>query len=284
MKFKSLLQLTRHFSDEKVCREYLANLRWSEGKPVCPHCEHEKVYNIEGGKRYKCANKECYKKFSVTSGTIFESTKIPLQDWFVAIYLITSLKRGISSCQLARDLNVTQKTSWFILQRVRVMLKDKAPELLDGIVEVDETYVGGKETNKQLSKRVKGLYGGKGKTPVIGLVQRGRTIQAHVVKSTQQKEVLPMMLKNVKCNAIVITDESPIYKKLNKTHDHYVVNHSREEYVRGFIYTNTIEGWFSQLKRGLIGTYYHCSKEQLQRYCDEFTFRDTTWRRPDTLR
>src|SRR5512142_3090123 len=152
-KFKNILELTRFFKDEQTCRDYLAWIRW-EYKPICPYCGHDKVYRIENGKRYKCASNKCYSKFSVTVGTIFENTNIPLQKWFIGIYLACSHKKGISSLQLGKDLGISQKSAWFLLHRVREMLKDKAPDLLSNIVEIDETYVGGKDTNRHKSKKL----------------------------------------------------------------------------------------------------------------------------------
>ena len=128
--FKNLIELTQHFSNEETCRKHLEELRWNN-KPVCPYCNHKKVYKIEKGKRFKCANKECYKKFSVTVGTIFENSKIPLKTWFIAIYFACNHKKGISSLQLSKDIGVTQKTAWFILHRIREMLKEKAPQMLE---------------------------------------------------------------------------------------------------------------------------------------------------------
>jgi transposase-like protein len=146
--FTNLYDLQQYFSNETVCREYLELFRW-KGNPVCPFCYYsERPYKLGDGKTYKCSSKECRKKFTATVGTIFENTKIPLSKWFVAVYLITSHKKGISSLQLHRDLGVTQKTAWFINHRICEMLKDKAPQLLSRFVEVDEIYIGGSEKNK----------------------------------------------------------------------------------------------------------------------------------------
>lgn len=270
--FKNLLEVTQYFSDEKTCREYLAQSRWN-GNPICPYCGHTKVYVIEGGKRYKCANKDCFKKFSVTVGTIFEDTNLPLQKWFIAMYLACNHKKGISSLQLSRDLDITQKTAWFVLHRIREMLKDNAPELLENMVEVDETFIGGLDANKHKSKKANKGRGPVSKTPVVGLLERGNKVRAEKMLAANKAVLIPKVQQYVKPGTLVITDNSKAYVNLRTEYIHEVVSHSTGEYARGMIHTNTLEGYWSLLKRGIIGIYHCVSVKHLNRYCDEFSYR-----------
>ncbi|MBW4888266.1 IS1595 family transposase [Mucilaginibacter sp. HMF5004] len=285
--FNSLLQVLDYFKNEEVCISYLAKSRWSD-TPSCPHCGNVGAYITNRG--YKCKAKECAKKFSVTTGTIFENTKISLRTWFAAMYLCTAHKKGISSLQLSRDLAITQKTAWFLLHRIREMLLSNQSEQLDGTVEIDETYVGGSLKNKSNKKRaamraVNGQWVDT-KTAVFAIVQRDGQVRTTLLSTTRPKtsDVLPIIQANVREDALIVTDSSTMYGSLKHSYKHEVVNHATSEYVRGVFHTNTVEGFFSLLKRGIIGIYHYVSPKHLQRYCNEFGYRYNTRKVSDCLR
>jgi len=272
-KFKSILQLYDFFKDESTCISYLEQQRWG-GKPYCPHCGHDKVYRTNRG--FKCANKECHKKFSATSGSIFDNTKISLRVWYAAIYVCTAHKKGISSLQLSRDLGVTQKTAWFVLHRVREMLKETEPKLLKHVVEVDEVFIGGKNHNRHLDKRVQNARGRSmlDKAPVFGAVQRGGDLRLSVVPDTTTLTLKDRIDCFVKPNSIMVSDDWYAYRKaVLPNNRHVVVNHKYEEYVRGAFHTNTIESFWALLKRGNYGIYHYWSRKHLHRYLVEFGYR-----------
>lgn len=276
IQFSNLVDLMQKFPDEKSCVEHLRAIRWKDGE-YCPYCGNEKVYHFKDGKTFKCAS--CRKRFSIRVGTIFEDSPLPLQKWFVAIYLITSHKKGISSVQLAKDIGVTQKTAWFMLHRLRHAIKTKSfYRPLKNEVEVDETYIGGKEKNKHKSKRVEGSQGRstKTKTPVVGMVERNGKLKAKVVNDTKSKTIKDLIISNVVFGSKIITDEFRSYFGLDFLYQHLFVKHSEGEYVNGIAHTNTIENFWSILKRGIVGIYHFVSKKHLSRYLDEFTFRYNT--------
>jgi transposase-like protein len=271
--FKTLPQLLDYFKEEQTCKEYLAHHRW-EGNVTCPFCSHQKVYITNRG--YKCASKACYKKFSVTVGTIFENTKLPLRTWFAGIYLATSHKKGISSLQLGRDLGIDKKNAWFMLQRIReVFFPENMPKVQDGLFHVDETFIGGKNKNRHAHKKVDNSQGRslKDKSAVFGIMQTGGEVFAVKVPNTQTATLKPIIEALVEKGAIIVSDEWHAYNTLGKDYNHVVLNHRQEEYVRGAFHNNGLEGFWSLFKRGYVGIYHYMSAKHLDRYCQEFSYR-----------
>lgn len=269
--FKSVRELLAAFPDEQTCITHLEILRWN-GDVISPFDESSKVYKCAGNK-YKCKNTGKY--FNVRTSTLFDNTKVELQTWFLAIYLLTGHKKGISSLQLSRDLNVTQKTAWFMGQRIRNCFGLNDANTLDNEVEIDETFIGGKNKNRHADKKVENSQGRsfKDKTPVIGMIERGGKLVARTIINTQSGSLIPEIIKSVKDSASVYTDEWLGYKGLQKIYDHSFIKHNEGEYMNGRVHTNTIEGFWSLLKRGIIGIYHFTSKKHLQKYVDEFVFR-----------
>lgn len=269
--FSSLFELFEYFKDEQTCHGYLAEQRWQDGIE-CPHCECKNIYTLQGAnKRYKCA--KCRKQFTARANTIFEDSKIPLRKWFAAIYLILAHRKGISSYQLARDLKITQKSAWFLGHRIRHAIKQgDFSKPLDGEVEIDETFVGGKNKNRHWDKKVKHSQGRsfKDKTPVMGLLQRHGELRAFVVPNTKLELLEPIIYEHVKFSSCLLSDEW--YRELPE-YNHGIVAHGKGIYVTGEIYTNTLEGFWSHLKRSIIGVYHKVSPKHLQRYVDEAVYR-----------
>lgn len=270
MEFKNLSEFTKAFPDEKAARTYFEGVRFADGD-FCPHCGNEGINRFADGLRYRC--KACKKDFTIKTGTIFEESRMGLRTWFLAIWLLTTNKKGISSMNLAKQLGVTQKTAWFMDHRIReAMGPDKVK--LRGDVEVDEMYVGGRHVQKG-SKQAKGK--------VVGAVERGGTLKAEVVYNFQHDTMMGMVGGNVEKGSHLITDGHPVYRwKAEKAgYRHSWVNHMAKQWVRGPIHTGTIDGFWGQFKRGYHGTYHYMSEKHLQRYVNEFTFRYN--RRKDSI-
>jgi transposase-like protein len=280
--FKSLMQLAKAFPDDQSCIDHLEWLRW-QGNVVSPFNSNSKVYKCKNN-RYKCSATNKY--FNVLTGTIFENTKIKLQHWFLAIYLFTVHKKGISSYQLAEELAITQKTAWFMLQRIRYAMEhENFIKEMEGVVEVDETFVGGKNKNRHWDKKVKNSQGRsfKDKTPVLGMLNRDSHVQCVVIPDTKTESIQPIIRDRVKPGSVIISDEWNAYRGLASDYGHMVVDHGRGQYVNALgATTNTIEGFWSGFKKGLIGIYHNVvSRKHLQRYANEFSFRYNT-RKYDT--
>lgn len=274
------------FGSEEEARQFLESVRWPDGKPVCPHCGNVGGWAIQtktrirkNGKQsparqglYKCAAYECQEQFSVTVGTVFERSKIPLTKWLMAAYLLCSSKKGISAHQLHRTLGVTYKTAWFLAHRIREAMKDDSTGLLggegsSGIVEVDETYLG------KIKGQGKGPHFGK-KQKVVALLERQGKVRALHVPSVNVHTISTVLNSQVSKQARLMTDSAGFYTKPGKAFkSHESVNHDMKEYARGDVTTNTVEGFFGILKRGLGGVYQHVSPEHLHRYLAEFSFR-----------
>lgn len=277
----NLVSLASQYSDNDKARELLESIRWPNG-PVCPHCKNtgaEKgIYTLTpkaDSKRparkglYKCA--ACRKQFTVTVGTIFEDSHIPISKWLMAIFLLCSSKKGMSAHQLHRMLKLTYKTAWFMAHRIRFAMNEgPLAALLKGTVEIDETYVGGKGDIGTKSLR---------KTPVVALVQRGGKVRTQVVASVTQKNLRVALAECSPKETIINTDQAGVYIGLGKTFQrHDVCNHSVEDYAHNnqdgsVTHVNTCESFFSLLKRGVMGSFHHVSREHLQRYANEFQFR-----------
>jgi transposase-like protein len=278
----NLATLLALFTDETKARDFLESKRWPNGA-VCPHCGCAEAYRLTakpGSKSpvrpgvYKC--KACREQFTVRVGTIFEESKIPLCKWLMAIHLMTSSKKGISSHQMGRELGITQKTAWFLCHRIReAMRQEPMTSLLGGSVEIDETYVGGKPRKKGQNKRGRGTS----KKPVLVLVERDGRARSMPLENVGSKTLHSQAMTHVASNAAVFTDEFPAYDGLRKHFEggHYTINHSKDQYARTtrtglLVTTNTAESFFAILKRSHYGIHHQMSKQHLHRYVDERSF------------
>ena len=272
-------RIPERFTSEEVARQHLEALQWPDG-PICPHCGViDESSSIKGGRKGLWFCNACRKQFTVTVGTVMERSRIPLNCWLYAVHLLCSSKKGISSHQLARMLGVTYKTAWFLSHRIREAMapKDGTADLLGGagqIVEADTTYVGGKEKNKHKSKRNSRNIGGTGKQIVHTLVERGGRARSTHIANIRGETLRPVMLAQVSLESSLMTDTAGGYLHLGKEFArHEMVDHGIDEYVRGDAHSNTVEGYFSVLKRGITGVYHHVSEAHLKRYLAEFDFR-----------
>jgi len=267
-----LIEAIRYFSDLDVCTDFVARLRWPDG-PVCPRCGSTEYSYLTTRRLWKC--KGCKKQYSVKLGTIFEDSPLGLDKWLPAVWLIANSKNGISSHELARSLNVTQKSAWFMLHRIRLAMQTGSFMKLSGEVEVDETYIGQKARNMHLSERKRrGITSGrspKNKTPVLGMRQRDGRVQAEVIPNVTGPAIQPRVRRSVESGSTVYTDAWRSYMGLEGDYAHRVVDHA-ERYVDGRVHTNGVENFWSLLKRGLNGTYGSVEPFHLFRYLDERVF------------
>lgn len=273
IKSLSLYEFLKMFPDEKSAVAFFENRRWGD-RPYCPHCGSLAVSRITSGKPmpYRC--KDCRKHFSVRTGTILAESKLPLHNWLMAIYMLHTARKGVSSIQLAKELGITQKTAWFLNHRIREAMNHRGG-LFKGEVEVDETYFGGKESNRHASKKLAVGRGTAGKQAVLGLRERNGAMLAFPIDGTDRVKLHAAIVENVKRGATIYSDSHSGYEGL-KGYNHLSVEHSIGEYVRGQIHTNGVESFWSLLKRGYIGVYHKMSFKHLHRYVNEFSYRYTT--------
>jgi transposase-like protein len=267
----STFELFAMFPDQETARTYLEGRLWPNG-PRCPVCGlGERITERTGG-FYRC--NQCKEDFTVRTGTIFERSHVPLHKWIYAMYLLVTARKGISSMQLAKEIGITQKSAWFVLHRLREACGGRDLKKLAGIIEIDETFIGGKEGNKHENKKLKAGPGPVGKTPVLGMRERGGRLVAMPIGGVTKETVQAAIHQHVETGSTLHTDESHAYNGIGAANfDHDTINHRAGEYVRDNVTTNGIESVFAVMKRGLIGVYHHASPKHLGRYVDEFSFR-----------
>ena len=276
---KTLMEVIQYFSIEQNCINAVALMRWEDGSPVCPNpaCKATQGlrnhYWLATQRRWKCYS--CRKQFSVKVGTIFEDSAIGLDKWLIALWMLCNCKNGVSSYEIARDTGITQKSAWFVLQRLRAVLAGEIGQIgKDGVVELDETFIGGKVKNMHKDKRVLGAnyYAGGSKAIVFGMLERGGKVKAQVISERHKRVIDPIMTEHVAEGANIHTDEFAVYPHLSTNYVHSVIAHA-EGYVRDNVHTNGIENFWSLLKRSLGGTYISVEPFHLNRYVTEQVWR-----------
>lgn len=282
----NLATLAKHFSDEAEAWKFLEKVRWTQG-PVCPHCGHDDAgllgtKMLRSGKPsprrvWRC--KGCRKDFTVLVGTIFEATHVPVSKWLLGLFLMNTAKNGISAHELHRQLGVTLKTAWFMSHRIRyAMGQEPLRSKLVGVVEADETYIGGKRRGSKRGRPSRGSH----KVAVMTLVSRDGEARSQVVEQVTGDRLGKVLAEHMEPEAVLMTDEYSAYRKPGQQFAaHQTVNHSQGEYVRGTVTTNTVEGYFSQLKRSIDGTHHQVSRRHLPKYLGEFDFRYSTRKMSD---
>jgi transposase-like protein len=265
----NLCTLIEQFGSEKKCREYLEALRWPD-EIMCPRCKSRKISRVTKRDQFDCDG--CRYQFSVTAGTIFNDSHLPLWKWFLCVYLLCESRRGMSANQLKRTLGISYKTAWYLCHRIRAAMTEVNPEPLDGIVEMDETYIGGKKTGQGV------LAAKRAKVPVFGIKQRGGDLRFFKAEDVKSSTLAKYIKENVSADVeVIMTDEASMYPmaifKAGIDKPHKTVNHSEGIYATGDITTNGIESAFSLLKRGIVGSWHKVSAKHLPAYLDEMTFR-----------
>ena len=266
----SVPKLYKIFPDQESCLAWLEKIRWN-GEPVCPHCGGmDNVSDPPPSKPHHYWHKDCRKHFTATTGTALHSTKKPLQDWIYAMYSVLTARKGVSAMQLSKELGCAYRTAWYMLQRIREACSSGTFKM-NQVVEVDETYVGGKERNKRKKTNARGTVG---KTPVVGARERGGKVAAAPVKNTEASTLLEFIASHVEFGSTVYTDGATSYEAiLPYLYRHSSVNHGQKEWARGEVSTNSIESVWALLKRAIYGTWHHVSVKHLGRYVNEVTFR-----------
>lgn len=270
----STFEFFNKFPDEESARKYFENQRW-QGEAACGHCGSTNVVECKDHKPmpYRC--RDCRKHFSIRTGTVLAESRLPLQKWLLAIFMMTSARKGIPSTQMARELGITQKSAWFLAQRIRETWFKVAHDDMGPDVQVDETFIGGKEKNKHWDKRAKRV-GGNDKSVVVGILQDDGDVRAEPVADRSEHILQGFVRAHAEAGSTVVTDSHRSYNGLRDAYTHVSVNHSIGEYVKGKAHTNGIESFWALLKRGHYGVYHMMSAKHLHRYVNEFAFRHNT--------
>jgi transposase-like protein len=273
----TLREVVIYFADYENCRKFMVELRWPDGIVRCPRCNSDHVTYLAKARVWKCYGKHDSPKFSLKTGTVFEDSPLGLNKWLPAVWMIVNDKNGISSWELHRALGVTQKTAWFMLHRIRLAMQDDRGSKLSGQIEVDESMIGGKSRNMHRNKRAQKIHGtgGTDKEIVFGMVERDGRVRALHVSSRRRYELQKAIRDNIEAGSAIFSDELKSYDGLADDYEHAVINHAIE-YVNGHVHTNTMENFWSLLKRGLHGTYISVEPFHLFRYIDEQVFRYNT--------